>query len=284
MPKGSPGKTLVTRPCPECGTPFSVPKGQERNKQYCTAACGRANKTRNQRRDDMRTCPVCSETFTVVASSPQTTCSYKCAGIHKRKQETRYCAVCEKPFTTHEAAVTRCCSTACGYVFASHARTTHVQIVCRTCRKSFFVPPNEGCTAVYCSRRCQMACAQRSAALSARNTGAGNPMYTGATVKAVSNTGKVYARIQPHKELAKSAKRRSAKKNAVPGWANKAAIEAIYEKARRFSDLTGEPFHVDHIVPLTSDLVCGLHWEGNLQVLSGFDNLSKANRVWPDMP
>ena len=283
MPKGSPGKTLVTRPCPECGTPFSVPKGQEKNKQYCTAACGRANKTRNQRRDDLRTCPVCSDAFTVVASSPQTTCSYKCAGIHKRKQETRYCAVCEKPFTTHEAAVTRCCSTECGYVFASHARTNHIQIVCKTCRKPFFVVPSR-VDALYCSRKCHLSCAQRAENLSKLNSGAGNPMYTGLAITATSRTGKVYARMQPHKEHASSAKRRSAKKNAVPGWANKTAIEAIYEKARRFTDLTGEPFHVDHIVPLTSDLVCGLHWEGNLQVLSGPDNLSKANRVWPDMP
>lgn len=284
MPKGTSGKTLVTRPCPECATPFSVPKGQERNKQYCTAACGRANKARNQRRDDTRTCPVCSAAFTVVASSPQTTCSYKCAGIHKQKQQTRYCAVCEKPFTTHEASVTRCCSTECGYVFASHARTVHQQIVCKKCRKPFFVRPWKAETTVYCSTRCYASCEVSNAAKSARFSGARNPMYTGATIEAVSNTGRKYLRIQPHKELANYAKRRSAKKNAVPGWANKAAIEAIYEKARRFSNLTGEPFHVDHIVPLTSDLVCGLHWEGNLQVLSGFDNLSKANRVWPDMP
>ena len=120
--------------------------------------------------------------------------------------------------------------------------------------------------------------------MSERMTGANNPNYTGDGVKSVSNSGRVYNRSAPHKELAKSAKRRASKKQAVPAWMDKSAVEAIYEKARRFTEITGEPFHVDHIVPLTSDIVCGLHWEGNLQVLPGAENLSKANRVWPDMP
>ena len=117
-----------------------------------------------------------------------------------------------------------------------------------------------------------------------RMSGENNPNYTGSGVKATSSSGRVYNRLALHKECAKGAKRRASKKQAVPGWMNKAAVEAIYEKARKFTELTGEPFHVDHIVPLTSDIVCGLHWEGNLQVLPGAENLSKANRVWPDMP
>jgi 5-methylcytosine-specific restriction endonuclease McrA len=41
---------------------------------------------------------------------------------------------------------------------------------------------------------------------------------------------------------------------------------------------------VDHIVPLKSPLVCGLHVEHNLQVIPATQNRRKHNRVWPDMP
>jgi hypothetical protein len=83
---------------------------------------------------------------------------------------------------------------------------------------------------------------------------------------------------------AKTARRKSAEIKATPGWANHEKIEEFYFAADFLGMVTGEWHHVDHIVPLQSKLVCGLHTEQNLQVLPASDNLRKSNRHWPDMP
>lgn len=78
--------------------------------------------------------------------------------------------------------------------------------------------------------------------------------------------------------VVRCARRRATKLMATPRWANHAAIARIYECAR-FIEV-----HVDHIVPLISKRVCGLHVEHNLQLLSSSENSRKGNRYWPDMP
>ena len=85
-----------------------------------------------------------------------------------------------------------------------------------------------------------------------------------------------------------ASKYRAAKKNAIPKWANSEwesfATKEIYELANIRSLLTGVKFQVDHIVPLQSSKVQGLHCVANLQILESTTNISKGNRVWPDMP
>jgi hypothetical protein len=71
-------------------------------------------------------------------------------------------------------------------------------------------------------------------------------------------------------------RRRAVSAQAIPPWANRSAIRALYRRAAELGQ------HVDHIVPLVSKEVCGLHCEANLQVLPGKDNLRKGNRHWPD--
>jgi hypothetical protein len=74
------------------------------------------------------------------------------------------------------------------------------------------------------------------------------------------------------KQAAKAAKRRAAKLNATPAWADLEAIKIVYEEAK----LSG--MHVDHIVPLQGLNVCGLHIEANLQLLDPIENIKKGNK------
>lgn len=92
-----------------------------------------------------------------------------------------------------------------------------------------------------------------------------------------------YAASNRHKLTAKENMRRAGKLRATPAWANKKAIEDFYFSAQMLGMHTGIFYHVDHIVPLKSKLVCGLHCESNLQILPGAENISKGNRRWPDM-
>jgi hypothetical protein len=77
---------------------------------------------------------------------------------------------------------------------------------------------------------------------------------------------------------------RAQKIKATPKWANENIIQKFYTKANNLTKNTGIQHTVDHIVPLTSKKVCGLHCEANLQILTLSENSSKKHLHWPDMP
>lgn len=80
-----------------------------------------------------------------------------------------------------------------------------------------------------------------------------------------------------------SASRRAKKKCATVEWADHKKIKEFYREALRLTLLTGIQHHVDHIYPLLSPLVCGLHCEANLQILPYYENLSKGNKLIEDI-
>lgn len=65
---------------------------------------------------------------------------------------------------------------------------------------------------------------------------------------------------------------------AIPKWADVDRMRVVYQKAQELG------LWVDHVVPVSSKLVCGLHCWWNLQLLSREENSRKLNREWPDMP
>jgi hypothetical protein len=88
---------------------------------------------------------------------------------------------------------------------------------------------------------------------------------------------KTYRENNKGKGVARNAKRRAAKRLAVPKWHEESQIKLLYIKRDELSKLWNIQLHVDHIVPLQGENVCGLHCWDNLQLLEATLNISKSN-------
>ena len=93
-----------------------------------------------------------------------------------------------------------------------------------------------------------------------------------------------YRKRNAAKVNADTVKRKVIKLSASPSWGNDFFIQEAYSLAQLRTKLFGFKWHVDHMVPLNSKLVCGLHAYTNLQVIPAIVNLTKRNFYWQDMP
>lgn len=83
-----------------------------------------------------------------------------------------------------------------------------------------------------------------------------------------------------YKALVSVRKRRH--REATPKWVTdeqRLAMRKLYLHAQELTKLTGTRYVVDHIVPLRSDEVCGLHVPWNLRVITQEENLKKSNKL-----
>lgn len=67
---------------------------------------------------------------------------------------------------------------------------------------------------------------------------------------------------------------------AVPNWLTleqKKEIRKLHLKQKHMRDTKNKEYHIDHIVPLNGETVCGLHVPWNLQLIPEKENLSKSN-------
>jgi hypothetical protein len=75
--------------------------------------------------------------------------------------------------------------------------------------------------------------------------------------------------------------RRRKHREATPKWLSRkqrSEIRQVYQIAITMTQTTGEQYVVDHIVPLRSEVVCGLHVPWNLRVITQEENLKKSNK------
>ena len=79
---------------------------------------------------------------------------------------------------------------------------------------------------------------------------------------------------------AKANRKRHVKK-ATPSWVDLQLISLKHKERIELSRLTGVLHHVDHVVPLQGENVCGLHVPWNLQIITAEENMSKSNKLPP---
>lgn len=82
---------------------------------------------------------------------------------------------------------------------------------------------------------------------------------------------------------ANTALRHTAKMQRTPAWLtkhDKLHIKCLYQVAAMRTRESGQEWHVDHIIPLQGEYVCGLHVPSNLQIIPAVDNMSKGNRYY----
>lgn len=284
-------KHIQTRDCVICGKSFSF-GAKNWKRETCSPECGHKLRGSKMARGEQRTCLTCGKSFYAKRSQIHGIncggkyCSKACMYGRNKASTTRNCECCGKEFSTPPSQMhIRACSLECGYKIRDHGEKDKVAVICSKCGREFFEHESHAGRRKFCSQSCAKTDSDAVARMSSAISGKLNPAWKGGvTRKAVSESGKPYSRMPLHIESEKAVRRRRARDAATPKWANLELVREFYRLANRISLSSGIKHHVDHIVPLKSDIVCGLHNQFNLQVIPGKDNLRKHNRYWPDMP
>jgi 5-methylcytosine-specific restriction endonuclease McrA len=93
---------------------------------------------------------------------------------------------------------------------------------------------------------------------------------------------KAWRKANPGKTNAKTARRRAARRNAMPKWLTEGHHQEMikfYDEAVRLTKETGIKHEVDHIVPLQGKDRSGLHVPWNLRVITQSENRHKSRKI-----
>ena len=98
---------------------------------------------------------------------------------------------------------------------------------------------------------------------------------------------KQWKQSNPDKRAYYDSKRRAAKLQRTPAWADLETIKQVYADcveinlAAKTAGCT-EKFVVDHMIPIQGKFVSGLHIANNLQIITAKENLEKSNIFTPE--
>lgn len=96
-----------------------------------------------------------------------------------------------------------------------------------------------------------------------------------------------YRKANPDIIRAQLAKRRAMRIERTPSWYGEAddlVLREAVDLVRMREAATGIEWHIDHMIPMQAEEVCGLHCAANLQVIPAVLNVSKQNRLIYTIP
>lgn len=93
---------------------------------------------------------------------------------------------------------------------------------------------------------------------------------------------KQYKKNNPDMAVLNSVRRKGYLKYQTPSWYEEKLVKQLYLKRDELNKQWNTKFEVDHIIPITSKTVCGLHCWDNLQLLDQSLNGSKHNTYQQD--
>lgn len=106
--------------------------------------------------------------------------------------------------------------------------------------------------------------------------------HTAKNKERFSEYQKQWVKNNPGKANARTARRRAARRKAMPKWLtpeHHKQILILYDEASRLTKETGIPHEVDHIIPLQGKEVKGLHVPWNLRVITASENRHKSRKI-----
>jgi len=109
--------------------------------------------------------------------------------------------------------------------------------------------------------------------------------YYQANKEKIKARDRAYCKANKEKLAAKVARRKALKIKQIPTQVRDCPIEKkrlyhTYKLCSLFTQIAGVKHHVDHMWPLSDG---GPHWSGNLQIITATENLSKHDKVDPNI-
>ena len=101
----------------------------------------------------------------------------------------------------------------------------------------------------------------------------------------IKKQNKKYITNNPHVQNNNTAIRRCLKSSATPSWLTydqRKESQLFYKLSKQLEKEGDSKYHVDHIIPIRNDKVCGLHVPWNLQVINSTENHIKRNKLLSD--